>query len=787
MGVIKKGASLLSQGQAFRASANAPFLRKLRNASGGSPILSPKIFGLILAFFLIVLIFFLTLRFSPYPALADFKNRSVSTRIYDSQGKLIQITALEDGVRREFLPLSEIPPFAQECFIEAEDRHFYSHHGIDFAAIARAAFQNVSEARTVSGASTITMQLARIIRPNPKRTLFVKTREAFDALCLETRLSKSEILELYLNSVPFGFNTEGIASAARYFFSKEVKDLSETQAACLAVIPRRPSLYNPLTNPENCAKAAFELLQNQANKARTDTIEDFEKASRSARPFSYPFYAPHFLRYLSQMENSPIGKQAEIRTTLDLDLQHYAENMLSRAVEQYAENRLSNGAILVTDTESGAIRAWVGSADFFNDAHNGQVDGVLSTQQPGSSMKPFLYALAIESGVSPATVLPDIPMEFGFENLYVPQNFNNRFNGPVRFRVALASSLNIPAVYLLNEIGIENYLKKLRELGFISLEHADAGLSLALGGADVSIFEMTQAFSVFARDGLFLPLYAIEDEKMKNHAEFAEFVPTSSARIFDMNTARLICDMLSDKDARALGFGYSQTFVTPFPAMFKTGTANQYQNITALGATPHYTVGVWMGNFSGETVVGKTGSSIPAKIARDLLISLQGTSGKDFQKPAQFKKERICALSGMRASAHCPDTVTEYLPMRESAPRETCTWHSESGTVYPSEYATWFRLKNRSGEVGDRGSELKIISPRSGSVFYYDESIPRGQQKLIVEASGGSEESARFFVDGSVIEEKERPFVAQIPLTRGTHRITVESGEERAEITIEVK
>ena len=709
-------------------------------------VIKKRVLGFGAFFLLLILLFFLILKFSPYPAFTEFKNRPISTRIYDSQGKLIQITALENGMRREFLPLSEIPPFVQECFIEAEDRHFYSHHGIDFAAIARAAFQNVSEARTVSGASTITMQLARIIRPNPKRTLFVKIREAFDALRLELRLSKAEILELYLNSVPFGFNTEGIASAARYFFSKDVKDLSETQAACLAVIPRRPSLYNPLTS------------------------------TSPKEPFSYPFNAPHFVRFLSQMENSPIGKEASVHTTLSLDLQHHAEALLSRAVEQYAENRLSNGAILVCDTQSGAICAWVGSADFFDSAHNGQVDGVLSRQQPGSSMKPFLYALALESGFSPDTVLPDIPMEFGFENLYVPQNFNNRFNGPVRFRVALASSLNIPAVYLLNEIGIESYLKKLKELGFASLDHADAGLSLALGGAEVSIFEMTQAFSVFARDGVFVPLYSIESEDSREQKQ-----------VYDINTARLVCDMLSDKEARALGFGYNQTFTTPFPAMFKTGTANQYQNITALGATPHYTVGVWMGNFSGETVVGKTGSSIPAKIARDLLVSLQGTSGKDFQKPAQFKKERICSLSGMQAGAQCPDTVTEYLPMHKSAPRETCTWHTESGTVYPSEYATWFRLKNRSGFIGDRGSELKIISPRNGSVFYYDESIPRGQQKLIVEASGGSEESARFFVDGSVIEEKERPFVAQIPLTRGTHRITVESGEERAEITIEVK
>ncbi|WP_296325474.1 penicillin-binding protein 1C [Treponema sp. UBA3813] len=753
----------------------------------GRRFLKKKVLFLIFIFSLF-LFFFLFLRFSPYPALTEFKARPISTRIYDAEGKFLQITALENGVRREFLPLEEIPPFVQKTFIEAEDRHFYSHHGLDFAAIARAAFQNASEGRTVSGASTITMQLARIIKPNQKRNLLVKITEALDALRLEARLSKSEILELYLNNLPFGFNTEGVASAGRTFFSKEIKDLNELEAACLAVIPRRPSLYNPLTNPENCAKAAFELLQNEENTGLT--IEELEKAAAKARLYRYPFEAPHFIRYLSNQSDSPIGKASDIHTTLILSLQHRAEDMLSRAVERYAENRLSNGAILVCDSQTGAIRTWVGSADFFDEPHQGQVDGVLSFQQPGSSMKPFLYALALESGFSPSSVLPDIPMEFGFENLYVPQNFNNRFNGPVRFRVALASSLNIPAVYLLNEIGTEKYLKKLRDLGFASLEKADAGLSLALGGADVSIFEMTQAFSVFVRDGLFLPLYGIEEERFcdRRKSSHAERLSTSPKRIFDMNTARLISDILSDKEARALGFGYSQTFNTPFPAMFKTGTANQYQNITALAATPHYTVGVWMGNFSGETVVGKTGSSIPAKIARDLLVDLQGISGKGFQKPAQFKKERVCALSGMKASSFCPDTVSEYVANEGSASqKEKCSWHTEKGTVYPAEYATWFRLKNRSGIVDDKGSPLKIISPRNGSTFYYDQSIRKDQQKLIVEASGGSADIARFFVDGKFFCESRRPFIAQVPLKRGKQKISVQCGEESTEIEITVK
>ena len=784
----KSGAPLHSQGQAFRAFANAPFLRKLRNAFGGSPILSPKILRFFSACIFLFLLFFLFLRFSPYPALTSLKNRNVSTRIYDAGGKILQILPLENGLRREFVPLEEIPSFIQEIFIESEDKKFYAHHGIDFAAITRAFFQNASQGRTVSGASTITMQLARIISPSQKRNILVKIRESIDALRLEARLSKKEILELYLNNLPFGFNTEGVASAARNFFSKEIKNLNEVESACLAVIVRRPSLYNPLTNPENCARAAFELMQDSGH-----SLEEFEKTARSAHSFRYPFHAPHFVRYLSNLENSPLRKKADLSTSLILEVQEKAEDLLSTALERYAENRLSNGAILICDTKSGEILAWLGSGDFFDREHDGQVDGVLSLQQPGSSMKPFLYALALESGFSPNSILPDIPMEFGFEKLYLPQNFNNRFNGPVRLRVALASSLNIPAVYLLNEIGIEKYKKKLMEIGFVSLEKADPGLSLALGGAEVSLFEMVQAFSLFARDGLFRPLYGINDEKMQKKAELPKKYKKGSSGhkevpVFDMNTARLICDILSDKEERALGFGFSQTFTTPFPAMFKTGTANQYQNITALASTPQYTVGVWMGNFSGETVIGKTGSSIPAKIARDLLLFLQGNKGEPFKKPAQFKKERICSLSGKLAGENCPDTVKEYIAVSGNADSKAkCDWHTKSGTTYPAEYTTWFRLKNRSGIVDDKGSPLKIISPRRGSVFYYDQSIRQDQQKLVVEASGGSEETARFFVDGRFFCESRRPFLAQVPIERGEEKISVQCGEESTEIVILVK
>lgn len=755
--------------------------------------------------------FFLFLRFSPYGDLKKFLSNPVSTRIYDRSGELLQILSLDEGLRREFVPLEKMPEVLPEIFVMAEDRRFYKHHGVDIGAIVRAAFQNASERRTVSGASTITMQLARIISPSPRRTLVAKIFEAYNALRLEARFSKKQILEMYLNNVPFGFNTEGVASASRTFFNTSVENLSVPQIFCLAVIPRRPSYYNPFENPDACSSAAHELYlsvlgeikdedasyHDEQNQNEQNNLQLFLNAAKSAKSFRYPFEMPHYIRYLSG-QNIGLYEKPDVTISAILSLQREAENLLAQRVEKYSGYRLTNGAVLVSDTRTGEILVWVGSSDFSNDANNGQVDGVLSPVQPGSSMKPFLYALALEHGYTPASVLPDTPLEFGFEQLYIPQNFNNRYNGPVRLRVALASSLNVPAVYLLNELGMDTYRKKLAELKFNSLEGSDPGLALALGGGSVSLYEMVQAFSVFPRDGKFLPLMPTSPSTQQPSSA-KKNSSDSGQLVYSRDTSRLICDILSDKDARAMGFGYSQTFVTPFPSMFKTGTANQFQNITALCATPLYTVGVWMGNFSGETVVGQTGSSIPASIAKEIIMRLHGNTSKDFAKPSQLSREKICALSGMKAGQFCTGTLMEYLPSSDTA--AVCDWHTASGVVYPAEYSQWHRLRNRSGSISDEIYPLEIISPRNGSVFFYDASLADRNQKLAVEIIGGAEENALVVVEKTSasklqiaknqIEKSsfalEKPFSFQIELERGEYKVTVTCGKETATLQYIVK
>lgn len=694
--------------------------------------------------FLVHIIF----RVLPFPELKEFVNKEYSTAYYDCDGVLLQVTPLKEGLRREYTPLNEIPRSVRKAFIKSEDKRFYFHCGIDFISLTGAFFQNIKAGKTVRGASTITMQIVKMMNPDAPRTKTQKFREIIDALKIEARLSKKQILELYLNSVPFGKNTEGVTSAARIIYGLELNDLNQEQIEILAKIPRRPSSYNPLL-------------------------------TKKSEPFIYPFEFPHYIRYLERQ--SKADKKNVYKKTLSVskDLQTYAEGLLRTSLEQTKQNRISNGAVLVIENKTGNVLAWIGNG-FWDDEKTGQIDGVLVKNQPGSSMKPFLYALALETTDEkgnplylPNTILADVPKEYGSEKLYVPSNFNNKFNGPIRFRVALASSLNVVAVDILNNIGVDNYLKKLYELGFDSLRNGgkEADLGLALGAGEVTLKELVYAFSVFARDG-------------KDY---------TGNQIYSKNTARIINSILSDKSSRSLGFGYTQTYETDYPSIFKTGTSNQYQNITALGATKDYTVGVWMGNFEGSTVVGKTGSSLPAYIAKNILDYLHknNDSNLEFEEPYDWSKKKICSLSGMLAGENCPHSVYEYVK-KDDKSLFVCDWHKKSSTtnkidiVYPAEYQKWMRQNQIGGEIDNFSSDLEIISPKNGTLFYFSYANQK-RQAITVEAIGGYENEAYIEYDGKIFATSERPFLFFLPVEKGNHSCKVVCGAQEKYIEFEVR
>lgn len=477
-----------------------------------------------------------------------------------------------------------------------------------------------------------------------------------------------------------------------------------------------------------------------------------------------------------------------VQSTLDWGLQNYAEGLLSAELDALKKQRVTTGALFALDNATGAVRVYIGSRSWFDTAGGGQIDGVQVRNQSGSCLKPFLYAMALDRGFLPNDVLPDLPTVFGGTEAYIPMNFNRRFNGPVRLRIALASSLNVPAVYTLERLGVREFEDYLVSLGFESIQNTlgTHGTGLALGNGEIQLDELTRAFSAFPRGGSIPELHFLESTADDSRA---------SQSVMSAYAAWTIANILSDRASRFVGFGPAPTFNTPFPAMFKTGTANQFQNIWALGATNRYTVGAWMGNFSGETIIGKTGSSIPAKIVVELLTALEGTSKPipvAGPPPPNTVEVAICSLSGMAATDRCPGTVKEWLPA-DRLPKP-CSWHgmvsSDSGVpLYPDEYRPWIVERSRIGLWNASGTsrEASIRRPSAGAVFYYDSALPPEAQGLRLEAIGFSS-SARVFMNGLPAGKLNQAGVCVLPLVRGKMRLSVEDDSgKRASTWCEVR
>ena len=756
--------------------------------------------GIVAIVFACLLAAHLFLRLSPFPELQAFQARPYGFAVQDRYGRLLRVFPAADGVRREWVPLDEIPQGVLRVFLRAEDGRFFLHPGIDPAAVAAAGIRNLRAGRTVSGASTVTMQLARMVNPHG-HGMRGKIRESFDALRLEARLSKDEILELWINNIPFGSNIEGLPAAGRARFGREPAHLDDARAALLAVIPRRPALFDPAREPDAAVTAALALSRRAGLGLDRATLAD---AAADASPLALveakrPFLAPHFTDRLAR----PAGRTRALRSTLDLDLQLFAERRLATELSLLEANRVNNGAILAIDNQSGAVLVYVGSASWFDDAASGQIDGVTVRNQPGSTLKPFLFAKALENGFSPNDILPDIPTVFGGDQAYSPTNFNRRFHGPVRFRVALASSLNIPSVHVLERLGVGAFEEYLVGLGFESIagSRTDHGLGLALGNAEVTLEELARAFAVFPRGGRALKLRFTETGDRPRAA-------ADSPTVMSEYAAWLITDILADGPSRFLGFGQAQTMATSFPSMFKTGTANQFQHIWALGASPRYTVGVWMGNFSGETVIGRTGSSVPARIASDLLYALEGRrrvtpggAAEGFPGPpdtGNLREARICSLSGMAATQACPGTEREWLPVGTSI--GPCTWHlppdnrvSSDGEwsghatrapEFPPEYRAWLAERFRLGTVAPGDPRIRL--PTSGSVFHFNPSLDPDFQAIRVETVGFGP-GARVYANGVPQGNVNQAGVLAMPLRRGDWLVEVRDGTGHDAVRISVR
>ncbi len=706
---------------------------------------------------------------SPFPRLDRFVADPAGTRITDAAGAFLGAMPGESDTFQLKEAPSAIPAACGEIFVRLEDARFRVHPGIDLLAAARAMVAFVTGRGARSGASTITMQLARLVAPHA-RGPGGKLVEASNALRIEARLTKDGILVAYLNDVPFGRNTRGVGAAAWTYFGTELGRLSRAQLLVLGVIPRNPTLYDPFTNPDRLIAVARDIAARYRLGIDPADVQAAVRGARQGRPEGD---APHFTRYVAGLAQA--GKvtpvDGVVATTLDLSVNRYIEARMSSVLARYEAARITNASVVAIDNDTGAVVGWVGSRDFSDATHSGQIDGALIRRQSASTLKPFLYARAMEKGWTAATLLPDLPLVFGAadEESYSPENFDKRSHGVVRARTALASSLNVPAVYTLSHVGLSDFLSTLRSLGFTLPADAAAryGMGTAIGNAEVSLAELVHAFSVFPRRGVLSDLVVQRGRTAR------------SRRIFDPFAAWIVANILSDPSARATGFGTHTYFRTPVPAMFKTGTSSEFTNLWCVGATARYTVGAWAGNFDGRAVINKTGSIVPTQIVSDLLTWLESRDGSNesargFPQPPGTIAARICTVSGGQATPECPSTRTEYFRSLADVPPD-CLYHP--------------RQESDQALLDDaflaKGQAVRILFPVPGQSFYRDETLRAGVQSIPVAFAARRAENASVTFDGVRVSPGAAGSIA-VPLVRGAHIVVVTcpDGSDRVSFSV---
>jgi penicillin-binding protein 1C len=711
--------------------------------------------------------------------------------LLDRHGLPLRATRAAEA-RGGWTSLDDLDPKILQAFLAVEDRRFYDHHGVDLRALVRAAYRDLRAGGAVSGGSTITMQLARLLRGSP-RTIPGKVSQIFWAWRLDAHLDKQTILEQYLNRVPLGQGTAGVTAAADLYFGADPRGLSLGQAALLAALAHAPARDNPLIAPDRAlARRRIALARMAAlGFARAEDIERANAEPVFVHDPAIPFLAPHFTTHVledgSRDGSVPTG---EWRTTLDLGLQTALEAEVRHTVEVLKDKGVAHAALVVLDNSDGDVLAWVGSPDFFSDTA-GQVDMVVSPRQPGSALKPFLYGLAFDRGVTPATVLPDIPHTYQTTfGPYRPRNYDRAFHGPIRARDALGSSYNVPAVELAQRLGVSSLLATLHTAGFATLDHSAEyyGLGLALGNGDVTLLELANGYRALANGGVWRPV----------RWNTTTPTPLVERRIMSRQAAALVLDVLSDPVARLPSFGAETPLDFPFKTAAKTGTSRHFTDNWAVATTGRFTVGVWVGNFNGNPMQGVGGiTGAGPLLHRAALLVAQRIPPGDFSTPAEVGAVpvRICRLSGLKAGPECPPTTEWFVPGTE--PTKSCDWHQGGHVVLPAEYAEWSAgssagvgtvTQRSSAETPWRGSGVSapapagfhITSPQDGDRY----SVPVGTDPryatIALRAVGGS--TVRWFVDGRAWRAE------RWPLAPGRHTIrAIAAHGETDEVEVQVQ
>ncbi len=741
-------------------------------------------------------------------------------RVLDREGRLLRELPGELGRRGRPLALDEIGERLVTATLVSEDARFFEHDGVDGAAVLRAVGQNVRHGRLVSGASTITQQLVKLLdtRGQPgNRTAWVKLREAARAENLDAELGKHEILEAYLNRLPYGHGLVGPEAAARGYFGVAARELSWAQAAYLAVLPRAPSHLDPFRHPER-----VELRQRALLHALHEAGELSDMGLRRAlaepvtpRALVRPFLAPHLVQTL--MSEGRLSPGPVTTTTLDSRLQTDVEGLVHTHMARMLEQGAGDAAVMVIDNETAEILAYVGSADFHDPEISGQVDMARAPRQPGSTLKPFVYALAFAAGRSPLELLADVPTRFreGPGHVYAPHNYHGEFSGPIAAREALAQSLNVPAVRLATDLPAGQLLDTLRELGMHSLtEPADHyGLALALGSGEVGLRELAEAYVTLAHGGVHRPLRTLVDEPLG-----------AAKQVIDPAVAAAVTEALSDPlvRARLLPEGH-RPFDIGFPVALKTGTSSGYRDAWTLGFTHERTVAVWLGNAEGTPMDEVTGAGGAGPLFADVMRrAMQGVPTRaPLFEGSLLQPVQVCALSGQRPGPACEHTVTRRLAATH-VPSEPCTLHVHAHAAAPTTQAAftcdpegaqviavlpaaftswlderplgapgldawgtpWLAAERVPGCAPEgRPVTLAITEPSDGAVVWSSHDDDVVELRAELRGAGDPRTVApcvELVVDGEVVAHSEWPYHALVKLPRGDHelhaRISAEHG-----------
>jgi penicillin-binding protein 1C len=725
------------------------------------------------------------------------------TMVLDTRGEVLHTYLANDEQWRFRLDCDDISDKLETAVLTAEDRRFRTHPGVDPLALSRAVIQNLRAGEVRSGASTITMQVARLIRPKP-RTIPNKILEMVQALKLETRLDKTEILRLYLEHAPYGGNLVGATAASLHYFNRPPDRLTWAEAATLAVLPKAPTTVTPFRNPEVLLDRRNRLLHALEEQGFIDdqTLREslFEELPTRSHPM--PTVAPHFARRVAA--ENPGGNP---RTTLDRGIQEQFEALARRHAGYLSRTGIHNLSILAVETSTGRVRAYVGSPDFFDRSNGGQVDGVMASRSTGSLLKPFLYATAFDRGViHPDSLLRDVPVYFGS---YAPVNADRKFSGMVRASDALVRSLNVPPTLLLREIGVAEFHHFLKMAGMRTLFRSPDGygLSLILGGAEGTLWDMVRLFRGLASDGRFDGLTHLEDEP-----------PEDGPQLLSPAAARLTMEILTEV-RRPDDDGVDRTLFTPRrPVAWKTGTSFGKRDAWAVGATPDWVVGVWVGNFSGQGNASLGGARAAAPVLFAALDLLPGhRDGTWYHSPTDVRAIRLCSDSGFRAGEDCPRTHLARRPWR-SPPVAICPYHRSfwidpdtgfevcsrcwetsrhqriTRLILPADAAQLMRraghridsspVHNPDCPVSSPHDPLRVVYPAAGATLLVPRDLDDRPESVTLRASHTSAAATlHWYVDGNYHGRTTGDHAVSLVLANGRHRVEIIDQDGRAAST----